>query len=248
MNACLLVPHYNHLAQFREFLPALEATGLPLIVVDDGSTAVQRTGLRELLAQRPAASLIEMPANVGKGCAVIQGMHGALAQGFTHAVQIDADGQHDCRSVPAMLEMSQQYPTAIVSALPQFDESIPPVRYWGRKITLYLSQFESMSRQIEDAMCGFRVYPLREMVAVEGQHSLGKGMDFDAEILVKSVWAGVDIKYVASPVVYIANGVSHFRYLQDNWLMVLMHTRLIVGALLRYPGRLLGFARAAVAR
>lgn len=235
MNVCLIIPHYNHMRQFTEFLPRLQALQLPCIVVDDGSDQQDVLALRKLLRDKAYVKLLERPQNSGKGAAVLSGCGLARTLGFTHGLQIDADGQHDAGSVAALLEKSRRHPDAIISGLPSFDQSIPPIRYWGRKITLYLSRLESFSTQIEDAMCGFRVYPLQQLHDVAAHFSIGRGMDFDADILVKSVWHGVAVHYVVTPVRYIENGVSHFHYLKDNVVMTALHIRLLFGMLLRLP-------------
>lgn len=243
MNACILVPHYNHLAQFERFLPDLMLSGLPLIVVDDGSEPAQCEGLEKLLSEHSKHDLVDHlvyhlvchESNRGKGVAFMSGLHKAAELGFSHAIQIDADGQHETSSIPAMLDCSVQQPSAIVSGLPMFDESIPPVRLWGRKITLYLSRVEAMSAQIQDAMCGFRVYPVDDILALSKKYSIGQGMDFDADILVKAVWFGLPVLYIPTPVVYQENGVSHFHYFRDNLVMIGLHTRLLIGAILRAP-------------
>lgn len=235
MKACLIIPHYNHMQQFAGFFPQIEALKLPCIVVDDGSDPEQVLALRKLLSDKADAQLLELPQNNGKGAAVFSGCALAQTLGFSHGLQIDADGQHHAGSVAALLEKSEQHPNAIISGLPSFDHSVPAIRYWGRKITLYLGRLESFSRQIEDAMCGFRVYPLQTLQDVANRFSIGRGMDFDAEILVKSVWHGVALHYVETPVRYMENGVSHFHYLQDNVVMTAMHIRLLFGMLLRLP-------------
>lgn len=235
MKVCLLVPHYNHLDQFERFLPRLMETGLPLIVIDDGSEVVQRAGLEKILQSSAEHHLVSHSNNQGKGAAFFTGLGKARSLGFSHVIQIDADGQHDVKSIGKMLALAAEQEDAIVSGLPVFDSSIPAVRLWGRKITLYLSRLEAMSADIEDAMCGFRVYPVEEISALYEAHAIGKGMDFDADILVKAAWFGLPLLYVPTPVIYQQNGVSHFHYLSDNLVMIGLHIRLLLGALLRMP-------------
>ncbi len=47
-------------------------------------------------------TLMRLPVNGGKGAAVMAGLRAARKAGYTHALQIDADGQHDapmCRAL-----------------------------------------------------------------------------------------------------------------------------------------------------
>jgi glycosyltransferase involved in cell wall biosynthesis len=92
-NTCIVIPHFDHVNQFRALLPALAALNLPILIVDDCSPAAAFASLQRLVADlAPGASLIRQDENRGKGAAVITGMKAAQAQGFTHALQIDADG------------------------------------------------------------------------------------------------------------------------------------------------------------
>jgi hypothetical protein len=59
-------------------------------------------------------------------------------------------------------------------------------------------------------------------------------MEFDIEIAVRLVWAGVPIINVPTRVRYLpaaVGGVSHFRPVGDNVAITLMHIRLVLGSL-----------------
>jgi glycosyltransferase involved in cell wall biosynthesis len=236
VTPCILIPHYDHAAQFERILPRLLETGLPLVVVDDHSPDAAWMRLVELLDRSaPDAHVVRHAANRGKGGAVKTGLSTALDRGFSHAVQIDADGQHDLDAVARLLERAAEQPDALVCGLPQFDESIPAGRYYARFLTLALTWLECLGRQIQDAMCGFRVYPLERVVPIIRRYRLGERMDFDPEILVRAVWAGVDLVYEPVRVAYPEEGRSHFLYVTDNLRITWMHTRLVAGMLWRAP-------------
>jgi hypothetical protein len=84
-------------------------------------------------------------------------------------------------------------------------------------------------------MCGFRVYPLPAMMALEQRQKLGARMNFDIEVLVRLYWDGLEIINVDTPVSYPSDGVSHFRIVLDNFLISRMHVILFFGMLLRLP-------------
>ena len=236
MTPCILIPHYDHADQFERILPRLRATGLPLVVVDDHSPEPAWRRLTELLAQMaPDAYVVRHAANRGKGGAVKTGLVTALDRGYSHAVQIDADGQHDLDAAGRLLETAAKQPDALICGLPQFDESIPAGRYYARFLTLGLTWVESLGRQIQDAMCGFRVYPLHRIVPIVRHHRLGERMDFDPEILVRAVWNDIDLVYVPVRVAYPEEGRSHFLYVRDNLRITWMHVRLVAGMLPRAP-------------
>jgi glycosyltransferase involved in cell wall biosynthesis len=235
MKACVVVPHFDHVEQFRVLLPELLALHIPLIVVDDASPLESADALaRSLEAMAPDAVLIRHSINLGKGGAVMTGLRAARECGYTHAVQIDADGQHDCRDVPLLCAAAQASPDTLICGEPLFAD-ISALRYYARYITLYLIWLETLSTEIRDALCGLRLYPLKPIADLLKRSTLPKRMAFDPEILVRAVWAGIPLKFVPIHVQYPENGRSHFHYVRDNLEIAWMHTRLLFGMLIRIP-------------
>lgn len=235
MSYCLLIPHYNHERQFIAFLPQLVATGLPLVVVDDGSSDQSREQLRAIFNDYPSVHFFALQRNRGKGGAVKAGFYFARSLGFTHAIQIDADGQHNVADIEEFLRRSQQQPAAIICGKPVFDASAPKARVYGRKITDFWVALETLSLRIKDGLCGFRVYPLAQMEDVLDHYFLGNRMDFDTEVLVKAVWLNIELVYINTKVIYPEQSVSHFNYLRDNLMLIRLHSRLMLGMVLRLP-------------
>lgn len=235
MNYCILVPHYNHARQFLQFLPSLLATGLPCVVVDDGSRSEDVTELRAFALQHSSIHLYELSYNRGKGAAVMAGFVHARALGFTHSIQIDADGQHTVADIPRFIAASEWEPEAVICGKPVFDASVPKERLYGRKVTDVFAAVETLSLHIKDGLCGFRLYPLRQVERITDAYYLGSRMDFDTEILVKAVWLGIALHFIDTRVIYPENSVSHFNYLRDNLVLIRLHTRLLLGMLLRSP-------------
>ena len=236
MLTCVVIPHFDHVDQFRRILPALAEQGLPLVVVDDASPDQSYAALAGLLDEHaPGTNLIRHAANLGKGGAVMTGLRAALDAGFTHALQVDADGQHDLRDIARLRTAAMRHPDSIVCGQPVFDESISKLRFYARYITLSLSWLESLNTDIRDALCGFRLYPLRQIVALIDDSKPGRRMAFDPEILVRALWADMDLLFVPVRVNYPQDGKSHFHYFRDNAEIAWMHARLIFGMLLRLP-------------
>lgn len=235
MNCCLVVPHFNHLNAFESFLPKLLSLKMNCIVIDDGSEPDIKKSLRSLIKQHDSLHLFEHLTNRGKGAAMWTGAHAARALGFSHMLQIDADGQHDVNDVTRFIELAQAHPNAVISGAPQFDDSAPKARVYGRKVTDFWVALETCSLKIKDSLCGFRVYPLAEFELVFDKYHIGKRMDFDTDVLVKSVWEGIDVKFINTHVVYLENSVSHFHYLADNLRLIWLHTRLMIGMIIRLP-------------
>lgn len=235
MQYCLIVPHYNHERQFLEFLPQLASTGLPIIIVDDGSSPESVTAVREAVTSYKDVHLYCLQRNRGKGAAVTAGFYYARGLGFTHVVQVDADGQHCLDDLPTFIAASKAKPSAIICGKPFFDASAPKARVYGRKVTDFWVALETLSLKIKDGLCGYRIYPLEQVEQVLDRQFLGARMDFDTEILVKAVWLKIPLVFLPTKVIYPPRSVSHFNYLRDNILLMRLHTRLMLGMLVRAP-------------
>lgn len=230
----LLIPNYNHGGALPATVAGLQRFGLPILIVDDGSGADDQRVLDQLQGQ-PNLFIERLPVNRGKGAASMHGFRWLQAQGYSHAFQIDADGQHDQQVVPQFLAAAAAAPTALIGGKPVYDASIPKARLYGRKITDFWVALETLSFDIEDAMCGFRIYPLAATCALIDRVRIGARMDFDIEILVRLYWAGMPVQFLPLAVTYPQDGVSHFKALRDNLMISRCHTALFVGMFPRAP-------------
>jgi predicted LPLAT superfamily acyltransferase len=209
-------------------LEALAPLSIHFIVVDDGSDAANVQILDQLVRERGSGlTLMRHPVNQGKGSAVINGMREAARLGFTHALQIDSDGQHDSAALPALLKVSRENPDALVSGCPVYDKSAPFSRRYGRLITQAWVYLETLSFQLKDTMCGLRIYPLASTLALLDKKQIGLGMDFDVEIMVRLFWEKVPVRFVPVHVTYPEGGLSHFHPVRDNLRISWMHTKLV---------------------
>jgi predicted LPLAT superfamily acyltransferase len=235
---CAVIPSHNHWRVTAEVIAGCRAQGLPVFLIDDASNEPAKSALAALGGgDLGGGGFYRFEQNQGKGGAVLQGFQMAMAAGCSHVLQIDADGQHDLGSLPRLLERARAMPEALVTGIPLYDASIPLGRAIGRWITHIWVWIETLSFQIRDSMCGFRVYPLRAVAALlaDGEQ-IGQRMDFDTEIMVRLFWRGTPIIEVPVAVTYPADNTSNFDLLRDNWRISLMHTRLVftmVGRLLR---------------
>ena len=235
---CVLIPCYNHGAMMASVLARLAPCDLPGLGVDDGSDETTRRTLEDLAADHPQITLLRLAENSGKGAAVMQGLKACSARGFTHAVQVDADGQHAIEDIPRLLALAERHPDALISGQPVYDDSIPRSRLYGRWITHVWVWIETLSLQLKDSMCGFRVYPVSPTLRLAAREPLGKRMDFDTEVMVRLYWQGNTSVFLPTRVTYPQDGLSHFDALKDNVRISLMHTRLFFGMLPRMPGLL----------
>ncbi|WP_454991397.1 glycosyltransferase family 2 protein, partial [Campylobacter rectus] len=157
-----LVPFYNHPQNIKALIAALKAYKLPVIVVDDGSDEASKLILAEL-ERTEGILLLTRAQNGGKGIAMKDGFKFALERGFSHVLQIDADFQHDAALIGEFLRQSEAHPQSIVCANPIYGEDAPKSRVYGRKITNFWVAINTLSLGVKDAMCGFRVYPLKQL-------------------------------------------------------------------------------------
>ncbi len=230
-----VIPNYNHHLVIESTIENLVTFELPIILVDDGSCEQTQSVLEQVDKRFDLVTLIRCEQNGGKGAAVQTGLDIASFLGWSHAVQVDADGQHDLNDVQRLIDSARMFPDALISGQPVYDDSISTGRYYGRFITHFWVYIETLSLDIKDSMCGFRVYPLSAYKTLTATGKLGLKMDFDIEVMVKLHWQGVPVRFIETKVLYPENGLSHFNVWHDNVLISLMHTRLFFGMLLRLP-------------
>lgn len=233
---CAVIPVFNHGEAIGEVVAAIKRHSLFCILIDDGSDLRCETVLATLADQnRRDVHLERLSVNQGKGAAMMAGFRAAFRLGYTHVLQIDADGQHDARDIPNFLKLSMEHPTRLICGQPMFDDSVPKGRLYGRYLTTIWVWINTLSFSIRDAMCGFRIYPLASTVKLINDVKLGNRMDFDIEVLVRLYWRGIRIINQPTHVTYPSDGVSHFKIWRDNVMISRLHTRLFFGMLVRFP-------------
>ncbi|BFU61703.1 glycosyltransferase family 2 protein [Rodentibacter abscessus] len=230
-NPVAVIPHYNHSATIGQVITQLLAFDLAVLVVDDGSSEDHKKALAT--QENDQVSIVYSRQNGGKGAAVKIGLAEAFKRGFTHAIQVDADGQHNLADIATFLEKSRENPTALICGCPVYGDDAPKARLYGRKLTNFWIAVNTLSLDIKDGMCGFRLYPLAETVKVIEQAKIGNRMDFDIEILVRCHWHKIPMIWLDTTVKYEQDGVSHFRGWADNLLISKMHARLFFTMLMR---------------
>jgi glycosyltransferase involved in cell wall biosynthesis len=234
----VLIPSYNPGRKVYDTVRGARQHWDPVWVVVDGSTDGTPEGLEKLAAEDPGVRVIRLARNSGKGAAVLHGIELAAAEGFTHALTMDSDGQHPAASIPEFMARSIAQPRALVLGLPVFDASAPKLRVWGRKLSNMWANIETVGAGIGDSLYGFRVYPIADLAAVMRAQAWMRRFDFDPEAAVRLVWRGLKPLNIPAPVKYLRpdeGGVSHFNYVRDNTLLTWMHARLMLGFVLRLP-------------
>ncbi len=242
MRLCAIIPTYDNPQTLEEVVTRVRAHIADIVVVDDGSAEPAKAVLTRL-AEAGQCHAVFRPENGGKGAAVKTGLAWAHEHGFAYALQIDADLQHDTDDIPKLIAaLGEPVADTAVLAQPVFDASAPKGRLRARKITVFFAMVETLGRKVGDPLCGYRIYPVEAALAVKAR---GNAMDFDPEIAVRLVWAGVKVIHVPTPVIYRsaeAGGVSHYRGWTDTLLIAGAHFWLCTEGVLRilsYPFRAL---------
>lgn len=206
------------------------------ILVNDGSQPACQQTLQHLAADYPERiKLFSHVRNMGKGAAVMTGILHADELGYTHVLQIDADGQHNTNDIPVFLKKAETERETMISGYPIYDQSVPAIRLYCRYLTHIWVWINTLTLTIKDSMCGFRVYPVASVLKLMKKHRFGRRMTFDTDIIVRLYWEGVKIVNIPTKVTYPTDGISHFRPLTDNIQISLMHARLFFGMLIRIP-------------
>jgi len=232
-RVCALVPTYDNPETIRRVVEEIRRELPSVFVIDDGSAPPGEEACRSLEVAG-LATRIRIDKNRGKGAAVRHGLQVAASAGFTHAFQIDADGQHDLGEIARFVQAARELPDGAIFGAPIYDDSVPTVRRLGREITRFWVDLEVGRGVVGDAMIGFRVYPIAETLALPLR---ANRMSFDVEVAVLLAWAGVPIVNLPVKIRYLTaaeGGRSHFRPIQDNVRLSWLHSRLCTGAAIRW--------------
>lgn len=236
MKYGFVIPVYNHGAALESVVKNLVQYNLPIIVVDDGNDEKNKAFINDVASRYPLVDLVVRAKNGGKGAAMKDGVRRAAELGLTHILQLDSDGQHDTDRVTHFLEESEKYPEAIICGYPEYDESAPKHRVNGRKVANAWIHFVTLSKDIKDAMIGFRIYPVESYLKLINGHSyLDARMGYDIDILVRLYWRKVPVVSESVKVFYPSDGVSNFHAVRDNLRIAWVYTRLCIGMILRLP-------------
>ncbi|MBD3319829.1 MAG: DUF2062 domain-containing protein [Chitinivibrionales bacterium] len=210
--AVALIPARNNGATLGELIDRIRDRGLDCIVVNDGST----DNTSSIIQSIPESHRIEFSRNRGKGVALRAGFKKAAALGYTHALTLDADGQHLPEDIPLFLNKINEKPDTlwIGNRKVQAGTTGQPLRSrFGANFGAFWYQFHTGNR-IADTQCGFRAYPLH---LIQSLDCTGDRYEFEIEILILSAWNGIAVEQVPVHRVYFEPGksVSHFRPVRD---------------------------------
>ncbi len=149
----VIIPAHNEAATVADVVTAVRAEGFPVVVVDDGST--DATGE---LAESAGAAVLPLVVNLGVGGALRCGFRYAVENGYRVAIQCDADGQHDPKSMHDLLRaMDEQHADLVIGNRFAAADAMPISR--SRRFAMRVlagAARRAVGHPIGDATSGFR--------------------------------------------------------------------------------------------
>ena len=226
-DTLILVPTYNNAGTLKNVLHRCLEQGLPVLVVDDGSTDDTGRILKEIPGQAGYDGLMVVthPVNQGKGRALKTGFQEALKRGFSYVITIDSDGQHFPEDIPVLLAQKGEK-TLVVGSRSQMGAN-GGGSFANRFSNFWFRLFTGV--RLPDTQTGFRLYPLKQLPSLA---ILSSRYEAELALLVFSAWKGLKLTPVAVRVAYPEDRVSHFRPGADFLRISLLNTVLLFISLL----------------
>ena len=224
---CTIIPTYNNAGTIRQVIADVRRHCQDVIVVNDGST----DATAEMLSGLSEITLVSYPKNRGKGHALVTGFRKAMEMGFTHAVTIDADGQHFADDIPLLVEQMERHQEAIIVGCRNLtEENMPRQNTFANRFSNFWFRLQT-GIDLPDTQSGYRIYPLKQL---RGLSLITSRYEAELELMVFAAWAGVDIVPVSVRVYYppAEERVSHFRPVYDFFRISVLNTILCIVALL----------------
>lgn len=224
---CVIIPTYNNATTIRRVIEDVEKYCSSIIVVNDGST----DNTAEILKSIPLPiEVVSYLKNRGKGHALVTGFKKAIALGYTHAITIDADGQHFADDIPCFIEgLKNNHEGFIVGCRNLTEENMPRQNTFANRFSNFWFRLQT-GINLPDTQSGYRLYTLSSL---KGLNLITSRYESELELLVYAAWAGVSITSVNVKVYYppAEERVSHFRPFYDFFRISVLNTFLCLGAL-----------------
>ena len=113
-NPVILIPVYRHGKACAEVVDSIIQYNIPIILVDDGNEEETKSYLAQIKEKHGEVELVTLPKNQGKGGAFKAGVIRAKELGYSHVLQLDADGQHDSTKIPFFIEKAKSSPAKMI--------------------------------------------------------------------------------------------------------------------------------------
>jgi glycosyltransferase involved in cell wall biosynthesis len=224
------VPVFNNAATVRAVVAGCRSIMKNIIVIDDGSTDADVSALLSGLD----VTVLRHDKNLGKGQAILTASRHIEQHGGEYMITIDADGQHDPRDIETFFPLMRVGGSELIIGSRDFDtENVPASSRFGRSFANFWLKVET-GQTVDDCQSGFRAYPVRYLNQLRFK---GNRYDFEAEVLAKAAWAGLQLISVPVTVMYPKPGerVSSFKPFLDNLRLTRIHSMLVGRRLIPLP-------------
>ena len=219
MRVCIIIPVYNSENLIADVLKSVLQHAENVIVVNDGST----DGTLFVLKKFHEITLISYTKNRGKGYALQCGFRKAAEMGFTHAVTMDADGQHLATDIAILVQAAEKQPDAIIVGARKFNNpNMPQGSIFANNFSNFWFMVQT-GKRLPDTQTGFRVYPLQK---IGKMRLFTNRYEAELEMLVRSAWRNIPIISQPIDVYYppINERLSHFRAGKDFFRISVLNT------------------------
>ncbi len=250
----VIVPTYDNGKTVCQVIEGVGKYVSDIIVVDDGS----RDGTAELLRGvtqeqtgavrgseasgdscasrgtgdvRARIIVVTHEKNRGKGQALKSGFAKARELGFTHAVTLDADGQHYPSDLPAFLRLISEHPQAIIVGSRDLRaDGMPSKNTFANQFSNFWFRLYT-GIALPDTQTGFRAYPLSHL---HGLRLLTSRYEAELELLIFAAWHNTPLVPLPIRVHYPPKSerVTHFRPVADFARITLLNTVLLFVSIL----------------
>jgi glycosyltransferase involved in cell wall biosynthesis len=220
-TVAVLVPALNCEATIGAVVAGARRWVPEVLVVSDGSTDGTVAA-----ATAAGARVIAHDRCCGKGAALLTGLRALVADGFSHVLTMDGDGQHLPEEIPALLAASAAAPEALIIGSREFGRlPTTPARLFGNRFANRWVEI-ACGQALPDTQSGFRVYPLRETLALGLR---ARHFAFETEVLIRAARRRLPLHSVPVRVYYppVEERVSHFRPFLDSVRIVFVVLGLI---------------------
>lgn len=200
-----------------------------VIVVNDGST----DSTSEILNKYTNIELISYSENRGKGYALRKAFRRAYEIGYSFAITIDSDGQHDPKDIYSFLEAQKRNNEAIViGARKNIKGEVPGKNSFANRFSNFWFAVIT-GKELEDTQSGFRLYPLKKIGKMK---FVTTKYEFELEILTRAIWKHIPVISIPIQAIYPPKEerITHFRPLKDFFRISIMNAVMVLLAFFYY--------------
>jgi len=216
------IPAYNEEKTIAKVILIAQRYVDVVVVCDDGSL-----DLTADIAQRLGAIVIRQEKNMGYGAAIQALFEKARKLNADLLLTLDADGQHDAKEIPKLIQpiLENKADIVIGSRFLQPKNGMPLYRRFGVKVLTKITSGSKGKGVLTDAQCGFRAYNRK---AIESLVLDEDGMGVSAEVLLKAGALGLVVTEVPVEVRYKGLETSTHNPLKHGLDVISTIIRLVV--------------------